>query len=249
MQQQPVPEAATAALTAAAGPAATEETAAGPAAAGETHRHAVHLPPLRALLRHGGLHVAEATVVPLGLFYLLLQIAGLRSALVAALSWSYFVMLVRLLRGRRLPALLVLATAMLTVRTVVSLITGNAFLYFLQPTLGSFTVGAFFLFSVLLRRPLARRLAGDICPLPAYVLERRGVRTFFARITVLWAVVNIANGGATLWALLASSLDVVLLARTVGSLTIVGAAVVVSYVLFRRSLRGEGLTLHWGAPA
>jgi intracellular septation protein A len=210
---------------------------------------AVHLPPLRSLLTHGGLHIAEATVIPLGLFYLMLRLDGLRAGLVAALAWSYLVIAVRLLRGRRVPGLLLLATAMLTLRSAISFATDNAFVYFLQPTLGNFAVGALFLMSVRLGRPLARRLADDVCPLPAHVLDRRPIIKIFSRITVLWALVNIANGSTALWALLSSSLGGMLLARTVGSFTLVVCAVYLSFVWFRRTLHGEGFVLRWGAPA
>jgi intracellular septation protein A len=223
-----------------------------PAPASTPARHALkalHLPPIWSLLRHGGLRIAEATVIPLGLFYLLFQLQGLRSALVAALAWSYLVIIVRLLRGQPVPALLLIATAMLTLRSGISFATDNAFLYFLQPTLGNFAVAALFLGSVRLGRPLARRLADDVCPLPAHVLDRAPIIKIFSRITVLWALVNIANGSTALWALLSSSLGGVLLARTVGSFTLVAIAVYVSYVWFRRSLHGEGYTLRWGPAA
>lgn len=217
-----------------------------PRAAGEPVRHPVHLPPFWSLLRNGGLRVAEATLIPLGLFYLLFQLHGLRAALVAALAWSYLVIAVRLLRGRRLPGLLLIATATLTLRSGISFATDNAFLYFLQPTLGNFAVAALFLGSVRLGRPLARRLADDVCPLPAHVLDRGPITKIFGRITVLWALVNIANGSTALWALLYSSLSGVLLARTVGSFTLVAIGVCLSYTWFRRSLHGEGYTLRWG---
>jgi hypothetical protein len=212
----------------------------------EAHRHTVHLPPVRSLLRSGGLRLAEATLVPLGLFYLLLHFVGFRWGLVAALAWSYLAIAVRLVRRDRVSGLLLLAAAMLTIRSGVSFATGSAFFYFLQPTLGNFAVGVLFLVSVALGRPLAGRLAGDLCPLPAHVLNRPAVRRFFTRITVLWALVNIANGATALWALLSASLDVVLLTRTAGSLAIVAAGIWVSYRWFRRSLRTEGLTLRWG---
>ncbi len=218
---------------------------AGPAGA-EAVRHALHLPPISELLRHGGLRIAEATLIPLGLFYLLFQLHGLRSGLIAALAWSYLVIIVRLLRGGQVPALLTIATVMLTLRTGISLATNNAFLYFLQPTLGNFAVAAMFLLSVRLGRPLARRLAADVCPLPAHVLDRTAIIKIFSRITVLWALVNIANGSTALWALLSSSLGGILLARTVGSFTIVAIAVYLSYTWFRRTLHGEGYTLRWG---
>jgi intracellular septation protein A len=216
---------------------------------GEPIRHLVHLPPIRSLLRHGGLRIVEATVIPLGLFYLLFQLQGLRSALVAALAWSYLVIIVRLVRRRPVPGLLLIATAMLTLRSGISFATDNAFVYFLQPTLGNFAVAALFLLSVRLGRPLARRLADDICPLPAHLLDRAPIIKIFSRITILWALVNIANGSTALCALLSSSLGGLLFARTVGSFTLMVAAVYLSYRWFRQCLHGEGFTLRWGTPA
>jgi intracellular septation protein A len=212
------------------------------------HRHAVHLPPVWSLLRQGGMRVAEATLIPLAVFYLMLQFVGLRWALIGALAWSYLVIVIRLLRRERVSALLLIGTAMLTIRSAISFATGSAFFYFLQPTVGNFVVGVLFLVSVALGQPLAGRLASDLCPLPAHVLDRLAVRRFFNRITVLWALVNIANGSTALWALLSSSLGGMLVARTFGSLSVAAAAICLSYVWFRRSLRVEGLTLHWGAP-
>src|SRR6266568_4835240 len=176
------------------------------ALAREPHRHTVHMPPVWSLLRQGGLRIAEATLIPLGVFYLMLQFVGLRWALVGALAWSYLVIAVRLLRRERVSALLLIGTAMLTIRSAVSFATGSWFFYFLQPTLGNFVVGMLFLLSVPLGQPLAGRLASDLCPLPAHVLDRLAVRRFFIRITVLWALVNIANGSTALWALLETSL-------------------------------------------
>jgi hypothetical protein len=132
---------------------------------------------------------------------------------------------------------------------VISFATDNAFVYFLQPTLGNFAVAGLFLVSVRLGRPLARRLADDVCPLPAHVLDLLPITKIFSRITVLWALVNIANGSTALWALLSSSLRGVLFARTVGSFTLVALAVCLSYFWFRRCLHGEGYTLRWGTPA
>lgn len=214
--------------------------------AGEPARPAVHLPPLRTLLRHGGLHAAEGTIIPFGLFYLLLRLDGLHSALVGALAWSYLAIGVRLLRRRRLPALLLLATAMLTLRSGISFATNNPFVYFLQPTLGNFLVGSLFLASVPLGRPLARRLADDVCPLPAALLDRDPIARIFSRITVLWAGVNIVNGTTALCALLSSSLGGLLLARTVGSISLAAGATYLSFVWFRRCVHGEGFTLRWG---
>src|SRR5579884_1126602 len=114
-------------------------------------RQVVELPPVRSLLLRAARHLIEATAVPLGLFYPLTTGAGLRWALVAALGWSYAAVGGRLLRRERIPGILVLATLLLTARAAIAMATGSVFVYFLQPTLGTYLVAGLFLASVPLR--------------------------------------------------------------------------------------------------
>src|SRR5512132_1527650 len=132
------------------------------------------VPRLAALARHAAPHLLETTLIPLGLFYAGLQLFGLWGALVAALIWSYTCLLRRLLTRRRVPGMLTLAIVSMTARTALALATGSAFLYFLQPTMGTALVAAVFLGSVLLGRPLAQHLAADFLPLPDALLARPG---------------------------------------------------------------------------
>jgi hypothetical protein len=147
------------------------------------------VPRLAALARHATPHLLETTLIPLGLFYGGLRLFGLWGALLAALVWSYTSLLRRLLTRRRVPGMLILAIVGMTARTALALVTGSAFLYFLQPTMGTGLVAGVFAGSVLLGRPLAQRLAADLLPLPEALLARRGVRRFFQRVSLLWAAV------------------------------------------------------------
>jgi hypothetical protein len=192
------------------------------------------IPRITALARHATPHVLEATLIPLALFYGGLQLLGLWGALLAALLWSYTSLLRRLVTRRRVPGMLVLGIIGLTARTGLALATGSAFLYFLQPTLGTGLVASMFIGSTLLGRPLAMRLAADFLPLPEALLAHDGVRRFFLRISLLWAGVFLANAGISLWLLVSQSLTTFLWTRTVASLVLTGAAVVVSTMAFRR---------------
>jgi uncharacterized membrane protein len=78
------------------------------------------------------------------------------------------------------------------------------------------------------------RLAADFLPLPEALLAHDGVRRFFLRISLLWAGVFLANAGISLWLLVSQSLTTFLWTRTVASLVLTGAAVVVSTMAFRR---------------
>ena len=192
------------------------------------------IPRITALARHATPHVLEATLIPLALFYGGLQLLGLWGALLAALIWSYTSLLRRLLTRRRVPGMLVLGIIGLTARTALALVTGSAFLYFLQPTLGTGLVASVFIGSTVLGRPLAMRLATDFMPLPESLLAHDGVRRFFLRISLLWAGVFLANAGISLWLLVSQSLATFLWTRTVASLVLTGGAVAISTLAFRR---------------
>jgi intracellular septation protein A len=195
------------------------------------------MPRLAAVARHATPHLLETTLIPLGLFYAGLQLFGLWGALLAALVWSYTALLRRLLTHRRVPGILMLGIVGLTARTALALATGSAFLYFLQPTVGTGLVAGVFLGSVLLGRPLAQRLAADFLPLPEALLARPGIRHFFQRVSLLWAAAFLANAGISLWLLVSQSLATFLWSRTVASLTLTGLAIVASTWWFRRSVR------------
>lgn len=192
------------------------------------------IPRITALARYATPHVLEATLIPLALFYGGLQLMGLWGALLAALIWSYTSLLRRLITRRRVPGMLVLGIIGLTARTALALATGSAFLYFLQPTLGTGLVASVFIASALLGRPLAMRLAVDFLPLPEALLAHDRVRRFFLRISLLWAGVFLANAGISLWLLVSQSLATFLWTRTVASLVLTAAAVAVSTLAFRR---------------
>lgn len=192
------------------------------------------IPRLTALARHATPHVLEATLIPLALFYGGLQLLGLWGALVAALLWSYSSLLRRLLTRRRVPGVLLLGVVGLTARTGLALVTGSAFLYFLQPTLGTGLVAAIFIGSTVLGRPLAMKLAADFMPLPESLLAHAGVRRFFQRISLLWAGVFLANAGISLWLLVSQSLATFLWTRTVASVVLTAGAVAISTMAFRR---------------
>ena len=195
------------------------------------------IPRLAALARYATPHLLEATLIPLGLFYGGLQLLGLWGALLAALLWSYTSLLRRLVTRRRVPGILMLSIVGLTARTALALVTGSAFLYFLQPTVGTGLVASVFLGSVLLGRPLALRLAADFLPLPEALLAHQGVRRFFLRVSLLWAAVFLANAGISLWLLVSQSLATFLWTRTVASVTLTCLAIAVSTFWFRRCVR------------
>ncbi|HET9608740.1 MAG TPA: VC0807 family protein [Acidimicrobiales bacterium] len=214
------------------------------------HHPPLEIPRLRALARHALPNLVEASLVPLAVFYAALWLVGVWGGLFAALAWSYTAIARRVVTRRPVPGLLVLGVVGITARTIVAALSGSVFVYFLQPTLTTVLIAGIFLVSVPAGRPLAERLAGDFCPLPDTFVGSPPVRRFFARITLLWAFVQLTNAAVSIWLLVTQPISTYVVARTATSWVLTGAAVVASTLYFRRSMRRHGITVHWrGAPA
>ena len=115
----------------------------------------------------------ETVVVPTLLVTILLPLTNLFVALGAALGWCYLAVLIRWLRGHRMPGTMMLCVSMLSGKACFALATGSAFVWLLQPALGSGLMALLFLGSALLGRPVTMRLARDFVHLPSHVLSRR----------------------------------------------------------------------------
>jgi hypothetical protein len=204
------------------------------------------LPSPRAALRHACPVVLEGVVAPLGLFYLVLVVWGFRGALIAALAWSYLALVRRLKRGERVSMLLALGTVLLTVRTVVSFITGSAFLYFAQPLVTAVVVSLVLVGSAIVGRPFTQRFAHDFCPIGPEVMARPRVQRFFVRISLLWATVLMLNAAIVFWLLVSSSLRAFVLERMAVTYGLTALAIFFSITRFLAAMRGDGITVVWG---
>ena len=209
----------------------------------------VHLPAFGSLLRQGAKNLLESTIVPLGLFYLLMTLVGLDGGLIAALSWSLLALVRRAVLRKPMPAVLLLTTGLLVARTVLGLVTGSVFLYFLQPTLQNFLIAFVLLGSASFSRPFIAKLADDFCAFPTSFSEHPKVVKFFRRVSLLWALVFLTNGITTLWILAKETVGDFLMVSTAGSWSVVGLAIIVSLFWMRRTIKNEGFVLRMGGPA
>jgi hypothetical protein len=203
------------------------------------------LPPPRRALRHALPVVLEGVLGPLIVFYLLLVLAGFRGALIAALTWSYLALGRRLLKRERVSMLLLFGTVLLTLRTVVAFVTGSAFLYFAQPTVGTVAISVALLVSAMVGRPFTQRFAHDFCPMDPAIMKRPLVRRFFIRISVLWATVLMLNAGLVFWLLVSSSLRSFVLERSVVTYGLTAIAIFISISGFMTMMRRDGITVQW----
>ena len=195
--------------------------------------------------RRGLPSLIEATIIPSVLFYVFLVSINASAAMLAALVWTYGSAFRRIVGGRRIPALLMLAVAGVTMRTIVGLMSGT-FLYFLQPIATTVALALVFLGSLLFERPIIARMASDFCPLDAEISARPAVVRLFSGLTLLWACVHIISA-ITMYTLLVSLPTTTFVAlKTPISLSITITAIVFTVAWSIRTARREDLIF---APA
>lgn len=198
-------------------------------------------PKLRGVLRSAAPRIGEATVVPALLAWAVGRPFGLAAGLLATLAWFYLMLVVRLVRRTRVPGVILLGAALFTIRVVLTLATGNFWVYAAQPIAGSAGSAAVFLASLAARRPLAAKLAGDFLPGLRVLGVLSPVRTAFLQITCVWVVCNLTHVGLTvLLATHAAPADAVAWQVTLGPVVTV-AALAVSVALVRLGLHASGV--------
>jgi hypothetical protein len=165
------------------------------------------------------------------------------------LAWSCLALVRRVIRGDRISTVLILDVVLLSIRTGVAFITGNAILYFLQPMAWSVLVAVVLVATALAHRPFTQRFAQDFCPFDPELLARPRVQRFFVRVSILWATVLVVNTGFALWLLLSSSLATFALARTAVSWTLTATAIACSIFGFTATMRRDGFKVQWGGIA
>ncbi|MER5317908.1 VC0807 family protein [Streptosporangium roseum] len=197
----------------------------------------IALPRLGAMLRHAAPRVLEGMILPVAVFYAGMVLFGLYGALAVAVAWVYGGIAWRLVKRRPVPGTVMLAAGTITVRAVLAGATGSPVLFFLQPCLGVFCASMGFLCTATLRRPLAQRVATDLVPLPAHLLDHPRMRRFFVWQSVLWGCAQLLNALLSLWLLLSQPLETYLFVRTAVVAVLLGGAALISVLSLRHCLR------------
>jgi hypothetical protein len=206
-----------------------------------------HTPKLAMIMRHLGLSLLMANVIPSVLFFLCLRAGNVWTALIAALIWCYGAMAWRLRTKRRASGLLMISMVGLTAKTVLALASGSTFIYFLQPAVTDGIVAVLFLVSLATARPVVARLAGDFYPMNDEVAGRPRIQKLFWRLTLFWATLCLVKSIVTVFLLENLSTVSFVEAKSVFVLAVVigGAAVTVAAAV--RVAKVEGL-LHMPHP-
>ena len=203
-------------------------------------------PRLRRVIGHLTLSLLCANVVPAVLFYLCLVTMNVWAALVAALAWCYGAIGWRLATRRRMSGLLVLTVVGLTAKTAMTFVSGNTYLYFIQPAISNAVIASAALLSLATARPFVARLAADFYPMTDDLAGRPRLQRLFWHLTLMWAMVCLAKAVMTLWLYESQSLTtfVVMKSALFLAMTVVAAAVTILAAV--KVARREGLLTHTG---
>jgi hypothetical protein len=196
---------------------------------------------LTAVARRGLPGIVEASLVPSVIFAITTGAFGATVAMLAVMTWGYATILRRVLTGRAIPSLLLLAMFGLTVKTLLGVVSGSTFLYFLQPVATTLAIGAAFFGSALVGRPVIARIAHDFCPISAEVACRPSVMRLFTGLTLLWATVQFVNAGATVGMLFSLPTALFVLLKPATSLFVSATGVVITVWWALRTARREEL--------
>ncbi len=194
----------------------------------------LRIPTMRQLVRRALPQWIEGAIVPLGVFWIALHFLGLTVAVAAGLGCCAATMTWRLATKRQVHGMLIVGALALLARSILAMLTGSTFLYFLQPIIGTAFIATAFLVSVWIQRPLAQRFASDFCDIPTHLYEERKVHQYFQRCSLMWAAVSVLNTGITLWLLTSQPVDVYLFAKTLVTIVFNVGAVIVSVMWFKR---------------
>lgn len=203
-----------------------------------------HRPSIKAIVRRLTVSLSIAWLVPATLFYVSLATLNISAAVIAALTWAYTTLVWRWATKRRLSGLLVLTVAVLTVRTAITLSTGDTFVYFFQPVVSDGVVALVFLVSLATTRPVVAKLAADFYPMDSDVAARPRIRRLFRQLTLLWAMVSLVKGGVGFWLLESQSLLDFVLIKNILVISVTGLAVGVTVWASTHVARQEGLITH-----
>lgn len=206
----------------------------------------VEAPSPRAVVTNVAVTVTTAVLVPAAILWSMLELFNVTTAVLVALGWMLGAVVWRYTTRRPVSGLLLLTLGILSIKTAFTLVTGNTFVYFVQPVFADFAVATLFLGSLASSRPVIARLARDFYPMSDAVADVPQMRRLFRHLTLLWGLVILAKGAITLWLLEALSTANFVLIKGGAIITLTLTAALVTLVWSVIIGRRHGLT--FGPP-
>src|SRR5215472_761571 len=185
--------------------------------------------------------LAESLGLPAAGYIAGMALGGQNAAMLVAAAVVWLTAAVRKAVTRKVPSLLIISAAVLTLQAAVVVGTGSQLFFLLQFPLANLALCVLFARTAPTSKPLVARLAAEVVSLRQPIVGHAGLQTFFRHATWLWAGVFAALtvGMAVLMVSQPASLFLLLTtAVTIGGV-VLGSAL--SVMWFLRALRRFGL--------
>ncbi len=186
--------------------------------------------------------VMVATVVPLALFYGLSAADGMKAGIIGSLTWAYLVLGRQLLSSRRISGLLIITAFTLTIRCVTWAVHQSAFTFFAVPVAETVGMGALFVVTLIIGRPLLVSLAHDFVPAVGERLMHVDYRRLVRHLSCVWGIVYLGSAATSALLLTTQSIHWFLLLHQMSGWIWTGSGLAVS-VLYGRRHGGELVAL------
>ncbi|MBO0729773.1 MAG: hypothetical protein J2P57_10975 [Acidimicrobiaceae bacterium] len=178
--------------------------------------------------------ITVATIVPLALFYGLTAAVSMKAGIIGSLTWAYLVLARQLIGSRRVSGLLMITALTLTVRCVTWAVHQSAFTFFAVPVGETVGMGALFIVTLVLGRPLLVSLAHDFVPAIGERLSHVNYRRLVRHLSCLWGAVYIGSAATSAVLLTTQNIHWFLLLHQASGWVWTGSGLAVSFLYGRR---------------
>ncbi len=175
-----------------------------------------------------------ATIIPLSLFYSVSAAAGMKAGIIASLSWAYLMLGHQIVTTRRMSGLLMITAFTLTVRCVTWVIHQSTFTYFAVPVAETIGMGALFVVTLALGRPLLVSLARDFVPSLGDHLSHDKHQRLVRHLSCAWGIVYLGSASTSAFLLLTQNIHWFLLLHQMSGWMWTGTGLVFSFLYGRR---------------
>ena len=192
-------------------------------------------------VRDGVLGAALGSLLPVGLFYVVLRLWSFPVAVAAVLAWSAVIFAWHWWHARGADVFSASTFGFACFQAAIGLLLRDQTLYLAEPTFENLLYGTVFLVSALAGRPLLGLYARRLYPVPGTVQQSDAFRRAFLVASAVWFVGLALRGVVRLWLLATLPLELYLVVNTVAGWPFSAALVGFTVWYPLRALRRAGL--------
>ena len=206
-------------------------------------------PTFRSVLQRYGRRAVTDSIIPLVLFITVNTLFGLAAAMVVGTLWSGGLIALRRARGQAAGGLVWFSLGFVLLRGVAGVLTRSDAVYFGPAIVNNFVIATAFAVSVVVRRPIVGYIAPVFYRFPDAVRKHPTYTKVFGRLTLAWAVLQMATGLFQVWLITNTSTNTYVLMRSVVSIPLMVGLFAISLRYPRRAFARDPELAVWAAAA